>query len=343
MRLYPEKLAAQLGRGLAPVYVLSGDEPLTAGELADAIRTAARADGYDERESHVVTNANQFRWDDCFSSIDNLSLFANRRIFELRLPNGKPGREGGKVLTELAANPPPDTVVLIHLPRLDNRSKQAKWAASLEQAGVWIDIYEPDARELPGWLAGRARAAGLQFEPDALTALAARTEGNLLAAQQEINRLALLLPGATITADHVTGSVADGARFDVYQLADAALNQDAARALRILLGLRREGIADALVLWAINREVIMLLNLWTDMQKGAQLAGAFKKHRIWDKRQPPYRRALEAHNETTLRRLTRRAAETDRIVKGAAFGTPDGAMQELVMLLAQPDNPGLHS
>jgi len=343
VKVFPDKLAAQLNKGLAPIYVIAGDEPLITGELADAVRAAARADGYDERESHVVANANQFRWDDCFGGLDNLSLFASRRIFELRLPNGKPGREGGKAFTELAAQPPADTVFLIHLPRLDKRAKQAKWAAALERAGVWVDVYEPDPQELPGWLAARARAAGLTFEPDALAALAARTEGNLLAAQQELERLALLLPGQTIREDQVTGSVADGARFDVFQLAEAALNQDAKRALRVLLGLRREGTADALVLWALNREVMTLVSLWADVQSGTQLAGAFKKHRIWDRRQPPYRRALQAHDEATLRRLTKRAAETDRIVKGAAYGSPSGAMQELVMLLARPANPGLHS
>lgn len=343
VKVYPEKLAAQLNKGLAPIYVIAGDEPLTTGELADAVRAAARADGYDERESHVVTNANQFRWDECFSGLDNLSLFASRRLFELRLPNGKPGREGGKVLAELAAAPPADTVVLLHLPRLDGRAKQAKWASSLEKGGVWVDVYEPAAHELPGWLAGRARAAGLQFEPDALAALAARTEGNLLAAQQEIERLALLFPGGTISEDQITGSVADGARFDVFQLAEAALNQDAKRALRILLGLRREGTADALVLWAINSAVMNLVSVWAEVQGGAQLAGALKKRGIWDRRQPPYKRALQAHNEATLRRLTQRAAATDRIVKGAAFGSPAGAMQELVMLLARPAQPGLHS
>lgn len=343
MKSYPDKIAAQLAKGLAPIYVVAGDEPLVAGEVADSIRIAARAAGYEERESHVVTNANQFDWQNCFASLDNLSLFASRRIFELRLPNGKPGREGGAALTELAARPPADTVFIIHLPKLDGTAKRSKWAASLEKGGVWVDVYEPRPQELMGWLARRASGAGLNFERDALAALAARTEGNLLAAKQEIDRLALLLPGATITASQVTGSVADGARFDVYQLADAALGQNPRRALRVLLGLRREGAANAFVLWALNREVTQLVDAWAEVNGGGRLEDFFSRKRIWQARQGLYRRAMQAHTDTSIRHLAARAAEADRIVKGAAFGSPDGAMQELVMLLASPADPGLHS
>jgi len=229
----------------------------------------------------------------------------------------------------------------VHLPRMDKRAKSSKWAGALDRAGVWVDVYAPEPQQLPGILAERARKAGLKFEREALTALAQRTEGNLLAAQQEINRLALLLPGQEVTAEHVTGSVADGARFNVFQLSEAALGQDAGRALRVLLGLRREGMADVLVLWALNREVMTLVDLWAEVQSGAALAGVFKKHRIWEKRQPAYRKALQAHNESTLRRLTQRAVLTDRIVKGAATGSASSALQELIMLMAQPADPGL--
>lgn len=336
MKVYADKFQAQLSGKLAPVYVIAGDEPLLTGELADALRTAAREQGFAERESHTVSNANSFKWADCFSGLDNLSLFASRKLFELRLPNGKPGREGGAALAALAAAPPPDTLFVIHLPQLDKRSKSAKWAVALERAGVWVDVYAPEPRDMPRWLAQRGAAAGLNFERDALAALAARTEGNLLAARQEIDRLALLMPGERITAEHITGSVGDGARFDVYQLTDAALAQNLPRALRILSGLRREGTADALVSWALAREIMTLTAVWADTRQGMQAREAFGKHRIWPKRQPGFQAALRAHNAASIRGLTQLAARADRIVKGAGGDSAPRTLIELVSLLANP-------
>lgn len=343
MKISPQKLAAHLAKGLAPLYVISGDEPLTAGEAADAIRTAARAAGYEERESDVVGNANKFKWQDCFSSLDNLSLFASRRIFELRIPGGKPGREGGAVLTELASSPPADTLVIIHLPRLDSKSNKTKWVKSLQQGGVWIDVAEPDISQLPGWLNERAKRLGLRLERDAAMELATRTEGNLLAAQQELERLSLLMPGETVAADVISGSVADGARFDPFQLTDAALAQDSGRALRVLFGLWREGVANPLIAWALSREATVVLNLWTELQSGAPLAQAFKAQRIWDKRQPAYRKALNAHDEASVRHLMKCAARADRVVKGAEQGSPRNVMLELVLAMAQPGQVALRS
>lgn len=341
MKLRPENIAAHLAKQLAPVYVISGDEPLICGEVADAVRAAARERGFTERESHAVINANTFDWSDSLAGLDNLSLFASRRIFELRIPNGKPGREGGAALTALAASPAEDTLYLVHLPRLDKRSKSAKWAGSLEQAGVWIDVYPPETPELPAWLTQRARQAGLQLDREAAAMLAERTEGNLLAAQQELARLALLMPGATITATQISDSVADGARFDVFQLTDAAVGQDVKRALRILFGLRREGTADTLISWALTREALTLVNLWAEMQGGAQAATAYRKCGIWGKRQSAYNRALRAHSETSVRQLAASASHTDRTVKGA--GSSWAALLELVMLIAQPQNAVLAS
>ncbi len=340
MKLHPDKLASHLQQQqLAPLYVISGDEPLICGEVADAVRRAGREQGYTEREAHAVLNANRFDWRGCLAGMDNMSLFAERRLFELRIPNGKPGREGGAALAELAGAPADDTLYLIHLPRLDKRSKATKWAASLEQAGVWLDVYEPDAAKLPGWLVQRARQAGVQLDNEAAAMLAARTEGNLLAAQQEIERLALLMPGGTVTTEQIADSVADGARFDVFQLADAALGQNVARALRILFGLRREGTADALICWALTREALTLVNVWMELQRGEAAAGVFRKCGIWNTRQPAYNRALRAHSEASLRRLADCAARTDRTVKGA--GSSWVALLELVMLLAQPRDPVL--
>ncbi len=336
MKLYPEKLPAQLAKGLAPLYIIAGDEPLLTGEAADSIRAAARRQGYDEREAHTVVNASQFDWEQCLGGLDNLSLFASRKVVELRLPTGKPGREGGAALTALAQDLPPDHLFLVHLPKLDKSSRASKWATTLEKNGAWIDVYAPDPRELPHWLSARALQAGITLDAAAAQGLAARTEGNLLAAQQELDMLALLLPGQTITAEHIAGSVADGARFDVYQLADAAVGQDVKRALRILHGLRREGTADALISWVLTREATRLFDIWAQMRNGTAFGVAARKHGIWDRQQPAYQRALRAHNPASLERMARRAGLTDRAVKGAAPVPPVGALLELLLLIARP-------
>ncbi len=336
MRIWSDKLAAQLAKGLAPLYVIAGDEPLLSGELADAVRAAARKQGFDERESHTVVNANQFDWAGCFGGLDNLSLFATRKIVELRLPNGKPGREGGAALTALAGDPPQDHLFLIHLPKLDGNTRKTKWVTTLENNGVWVDVRAPEPAALPGWLRDRARQAGVTLETDAAQSLAARTEGNLLAAQQELDMLALLMPGETITAAHIAGAVADGARFDVYQLADAAVGQNAKRALRILHGLRREGTADALISWVLTREAMRLFDIWIEMRNGAAFGAAMRKHRIWDKQQPAYQRALRAHNQASIEAMAQRAGVTDRAVKGAARVPPLAALLELLLLIASP-------
>jgi len=343
VKVYADKLQAQLAKGLAPIYVIAGDEPLLTGEVADSVRAAAREQGFDERDSHTVVNAAQFKWEDCFRGLANLSLFASRKIVEIRLPNGKPGREGGAALTTLAQDPPPDNLFLIHLPKLDGTSKKAKWAKTLEGAGVWVDVYPPEPQQLPRWLSARAQQAGITLDAEAAQALAMRTEGNLLAAQQELNMLALLMPGETVTAEHIAGSVADGARFDLFQLSDAAVGQDVRRALRVLHGLRREGTADPLISWALAREAVRLSDMWVDLQNGASADKVFAKHRIWKKQQAAYHRALKAHNRASLERMVARAGFTDRAVKGAEGVTPLTALLELVLLIARPADPVLRT
>lgn len=341
MKVYPDKLNAQLAKGLAPIYTVSGEDPLLTGEAADAIRAVAREQGYDERESHVVTNAAQFDWQKPFAGLDNLSLFASRRIFELRLPSGRPGREGGAALTELAGDPPPDTLCIIHLGKIDGSIRKAKWLKSLDKAGVWVDCLPLKAEQLPAWLASRARSAGLQLDTEAAQVLAARTEGNLLAAQQELDKLTLLSPGQNISAAQILDSVADGARYDTFKLADAALGQDAQRAVRMLYGLRRDGTAPPQVSWALARESSALINVWAEIQAGTPVGRAMQLAGVWQQKQPLFRKALQSHNEASVRRLARQVALTDRIVKGAHYGAPWNALLELVLLMARPQFMGL--
>lgn len=334
MKVPADKLNAQLSRGLAPVYFVSSDDPLLSGEAADAIRAAARKQGYEERESHSADA--RFDWSGLFSGMENLSLFSARKIVEIRLETGKPGREGGAAIVDLVSNPPEDTLFIISSPKLDGNTSRSKWAKTLEKDAVWINIYPLRPEQLPGWLAGRGKKLGLSFDKEALQLLAERIEGNLMAAQQELDKLALLDVPKPIGVDVVRQSVANGARFDVFQLADAALGQDPARAARILYGLKQEGVAPVLTLWAVAREINSLLSVWARVDQGTPAGAAMKSMRIWESKQKLMQRALARHSETTIRRLVTKASLTDRIVKGARPGQPWNALLELVLALAQP-------
>ena len=339
VKLTADKIASQVGKGLAPIYFVCGDEPLIVGETIDTIRTAARQQGYDERESHSADA--RFDWAALRSGLNNMSLFASRKIVEIRLATGKPGRQGGAALVELVANPPPDTLFIISSPQIDKRTSSSKWAQTLERDAIWVSIYALPPERLPAWIAQRMKVVGLTADDEALEILAQRVEGNLLAAQQEISKLALLAEGQRLTADFVRQSVADGARFDIYQLADAAISQDVGRAVRILYGLRSEGVAPALTLWALVREANVLISLWTRVEQGAPAGRAMNDARIWRARQPLFARALKNHTEASVRRLAASASVTDRIVKGARLGQPWNALLELVLLIAQPGRPAL--
>jgi len=339
VKLTADKLASQVAKGLAPIYFVCGDEPLLVGETIDAIRAAARQQGYDERESYSADA--RFDWAALRAGLNNMSLFASRKIVEIRLTTGKPGQKGGAAITELVAAPPPDTLFILSAPQIDKRTASSKWAQALERNAVWVGIRPLATEQLPAWIGQRMAAAGLTCDDAALEILADRVEGNLLAAQQEISKLALLADGKRITSEFVSQSVADGARFDVYQLADAALSQDVSRAVRILYGLRSEGVAPALTLWALVREVNALISVWARVEQGVPAGRAMNEARIWRARQPLLSRALKNHTEASVRRLAASAGVADRIVKGARLGQPWNALLELVLLIARPGRPAL--
>ena len=245
MRLYPEKLQAHLQQQLLPVYLVSGDEPLLVQECADAIRAAARAGGCSEREV-IEASGRDFDWQVILQSAGNLSLFADRRLLEIRLPSGKPGTEGSKALQEYLEVASPDDVLLIVAGKIDKQSTNSKWYKALDKAGATLQLWPIDARELPRWLQQRVAAAGMQIDRDAVQLLAERVEGNLLAAVQEVEKLKLLASDSQITAQTVTESVSDNARFNVFGLADMALKGDAAGTLKVLKKLQRKGILEAI-------------------------------------------------------------------------------------------------
>jgi DNA polymerase-3 subunit delta len=311
---------------LAPVYLVSGDEPLLVAEASDAIRAAARAAGYAERTVFFIDRS--FAWDELRHAGRSLSLFAERRLFELRMPSGKPDK-GAQLLAELAAEPPPDVVCLAVTGKLDRKASDAAWVRAIEKHGVWVPVWPVETAALPGWLRARAKAMHLDMEPAAARLIVERVEGNLLAAKQELEKLCLLANGEPISSDLVLRSVGDSARYDVFQLAQAAAAGDAARALRVLVGLRSEGVEPTLILWALVRE---LRGLWQARERDRLRSTV--RGSGWNLAAAPSPRALSRLKELPLAQLLVEASHTDRIIKGLAPGDAWSALTGLTGGLA---------
>jgi len=332
VKLNSQQLGQHLSSGIAPVYLVSGDEPLMVDEALDAIRSAAVQQGYTERQMHVAERG--FDWAELQASLQNLSLFATRRLVELRLPTGKPGDKGARFLNALTDNPSTDTIVIIITPMLDSKTAKTKWASTLARKGVWVVLRAPDSAALPRWIAGRLKQAGLVTDSEALELLAARVEGNLLAAKQEIDKLMLLARESRVTVDTVRASVADGARFDVFQLTDAALAGDSARAARILYSLEREGVAAPLVLWSLVREISLVTDVIYRLSSGLSVAKALSEAGVWRSRQNLIGRAARSRDIGSAHKLVAQACNADLIVKGARRGQPWNTLLDLTLALA---------
>lgn len=332
MKLRLEQLDSHLKKPLAPIYLVHGEEPLQAGEAADAIRAAARAQGFEDRELFHVEAG--FDWGQLASAADSMSLFGGRRILELRLPTGKPGDAGAKALSAYAARPPHDTVLLVLSGKLDSAQQRSKWYRALEEAGVAVPVWPVDAARLPRWLEARMQARGMQPDPAAVALLAERVEGNLLAADQEIEKLRLLHGSGLVDAAAVAAAVSDSARFDVFALVDAALQGDAERTARILQGLREEGQEPVLILWALARELRQGLAIAEAVARGTPVDAAMTRQRVWDKRKDLVRGALKRHRLPAWQALLRRAGTVDRVIKGAQPGRPWDELLQLSLGLA---------
>jgi len=299
---------------LAPIYVVAGDEPLLAIEAADAIRAAARSAGYAERE--VLHADARFDWSRLTASASGLSLFAEKRIVELRLPGGRPGKAGGEALRSFAQAPPEDLLVLVSLPRLDRDTRRSGWATALEHAGVWIDVEPVERSALPDWIGRRLARNQQRAGREALEFIADRVEGNLLAAHQEIGKLALLYPAGELTLAQITDAVLNVARYDVFALAPALLAGDGARALRLLEGLRAEGEPLPLLLWVVAEELRTVLRLQEAMAAGQPVAAASRGLRLWGPREKLVPNAAQRLSAATLAALLARCADIDRLIKG---------------------------
>ncbi|PJE80908.1 DNA polymerase III subunit delta [invertebrate metagenome] len=339
MKLASDKLASHLKKELAPVYIIGGAEPLVVMECADQVRHSACKAGFSEREVFYAESG--FDWEDLALSLSSLSLFSNKRLFELRL-NTKPGTEGAKVLEHYANHLSSDSILLIITGRLDSSATRTKWFKALDKAGVYIPIWPVEAASLTEWIVKRLQASHFNIAPDALAVLAERVEGNLLAAAQEIEKLKLLAAGKTIDLDAVGNSVSDSARYDVFDLSNSILKGDIPSCIRIFNGLKAEGIEASVVLWAIARD-LRLLN-----RVGRAMAGKGRLEKVLEdmahsmnmspflmkKRRRSIGQALHRHSEKSIRQMMVEAGEIDEIVKGVRNGDSWHSLMNLVLQLA---------
>jgi DNA polymerase III subunit delta len=332
VKLSGDNLAASLARQLQTIYLVSGDEPLLVNEAADAIRAAARKQGFVERELHVVERG--FDWQGLVADSRSMSLFAQRKIVEIRMASAAPGEQGNDAIVELAEQPAADTLILIIAPKLDGRTQGARWVSAIEKRGVLVQVWPIDLPRLPAWIRERLGRHKLQADAAAAALLAERVEGNLLAAHQEIEKLALLLPPGPITAETVVDAVADSARFDVLQLGEAAMRGQTARALRILEGLRGEDVEPTLVLWAVNKDLQWIARARGLMRRGQSAESAMNAIYVWRPRQSAMAKALGRMDRHTLRNLILDAERIDRTIKGVVKGDPWLELERLVARLA---------
>lgn len=340
MNIPAERLPDQLARGLATLYVVVGDEPLAAQEAADAIRAAARAAGHSER--NVYTVQGRYNWQGIFASGDNLSLFAERRLTEIRIPSGKPGVDGAKALEAYAAKLPADTLTLISLPGVDWKAQQSRWFAALAKTGVVVEAKPIDRTALPGWIERRLAKQGLRAERAALERLADQVEGNLLAAQQEIDKLALLLPPGNVTLADVEHAVVDVSRLEADALADALYAGDAARFAQIVADLKDSGEAVPAILWQVSSAVQLLLRLKSAVAQGDSLPGVMRT--LWGRdkqRAPQIERALKRLSLARVESALADLALIDRQAKGLErVGDPWDTLLRVGMTLAEPASNG---
>ncbi|MDY6829154.1 MAG: DNA polymerase III subunit delta [Pseudomonadota bacterium] len=340
MKLRHPQLGAELRRGLAPVYLVTGDEPLLCMEAADLIRTAARAAGCTERNVLFVEPG--FDWSELSASASNLSLFATRSLVELRLNANKLPAAGANSISHFL-DAGSDNPLLITAPKLERSQTRANWYKRIESDGAVVEIWPLHAQEMQSFLQQRMNSAGLAADAEAVALLAERVEGNLLAAVQEIEKLKLLaVNGDPVTADLVLAQVTDNARFDLSQVSDRALAGDAAGALRSLEGLIAEGVEPILVLWTLNRELSVLAQLKQVIARsGGSIQQAISAQRppIWKQRQQLFRKASERLAEVQVNRLLCLCADLDAAVKGASDQDPLAGLRDLVLAMSHPDWP----
>lgn len=335
MEMTPERLVALPDDGtLHPVYLIAGPEMLRVLEAADAVRRRARAQGIGER-AVFDADGRDFDWGTLEATFNAPSLFSARRLVEVRLPTGKPGKEGAEAISSFCANPPPDVILLITAGEW-SKAHHGKWTEAVSRIGMISIAWAIKPHELAGWVESRLRMKGLSADRGAVQILVERVEGNLLAAAQEIDKLVLLAEGGTLDAATMESLVADAARYDVFRLADAVLDGQAAQVSRMLAGLRAEGDVVAGLMPMVIRELLRTAALARAQARGANLGAEMKSQGIWEARQAPFKRALQRHpNPARWDRFVAEASRIDRIAKGRAEGDAWVAMERLLLAIAE--------
>lgn len=332
MKIRAEQLQSHLSKELLPVYVISGDEPLLAQESADAVRLAARNKGFSGRE--VFHGEGKFDWSQLHNEANALSLFAEKKIIEIRISNGKPGDKGSKALCELCANPSPDNLLLVILPKLERSAQNSKWVKALEAVGAHIQVWPVTGDQLPRWIKQRLLESNITANQQAVEILAERVEGNLLAAVQEIEKLKLLAIEGKVDAIMMSSVVADSARYNLFEFVDKVLAGDAQSAARSLRGLHSEGTDAIPLLWAITRELRILIKASEQISRGENRDWALKNAGVWEKRFPLFRTAIQRCSAAHLRMLLYQAGAIDRGIKGMRKADIWDELTTLVLSLA---------
>jgi DNA polymerase-3 subunit delta len=342
MRITTEQLQQHLSRDIKPLYTVYGDEPLLALEASDRIRASVRAQGYTERE--VLTVESGFKWSELAMAASAQSLFATRKLLELRIPNGKPGTEGSAALQAYCKRVPEDTVTLVQLPGLDWRTQKSAWFEALDGAGLTVESRVVQRKALPQWLAGRLKAQQQDADNDTLDFIADRVEGNLMAAYQEVQKLALLFPAGRLGYEQVREAVLDVARYDVFDVGEVMLEGDAARLARTLEGLKGEGAAPPLVLWALTNEIRALGKVLSGTASGRPAAALVREAGV---RGPAHQSLMQASytrfTAAQIDEALRHAAAVDRMIKGLAKGDLWDELLQLALRFSQrkPAGPGV--
>jgi len=332
MKIYADKLPQTLKQGLAPLYLLSGDEILLVQEAQDLICKQAKANGFDEKNTHDA--GSNFSWDNFQASLCNRSLFASKTLHILRMPEMKLTQEGKNCLANYAKNPSKNNLLLIITGKIDKATQNTKWFKAIEQGAVFIQVWPITLKDLPNFIAKRLQAFNLQAEPYALRFLAENTDGNLLATAQEIEKLALIYQNKTLTLEEILNACADSSRYDLFALTDSALKGDKQHTVKILENLKNADGQPVLILWALSREIRTLLSIKHKTAHGESLQQTFKTHAIWPQRQPLFQSALKRHPETTLQKLLKRASDIDLMIKGLKKDNVWDKLMQLSLRLA---------
>jgi DNA polymerase-3 subunit delta len=328
------QLERHLTERLAKVYLVAGDEPLLVDEALEQLRAAAMRAGFTSRELHTAERS--FKWADLLAGADNLSLFAQRKIVEIRLSAPKPGDEGSETIAALCERNDPDTLVIVAVGEKLGQAGRSTWAKAIEQHGAVVEVWPIDRGELPSWIRQRNAGLKLKLTPAAAQSLAERVEGNLLAADQEIKRLALAAPGREVDEAEVLEFVANNSRFDVFALADAVLAGETGRTFKILSGLRAEGVHPVQISWVLNRDISLLARLEYAVRHGDSLDGVLLRSGVWQRRQPLVRKALAKFKASRLKTLLAEAARVDAALKGVFPAEPWTTLTDLLVALLRP-------